>query len=354
MKAGRFVIDTHVHAQRFAAGGAVREALSKAATGGERWETLSHVMGGLTPYDNSARLIYDMECYGVDMGVLLPAFGMTNELNLQLVEKYPDRFVAVCSVDEYAKRVAAGEEEWSIEGVCQELDRLLGTGKFVGIGEVAPYMPMPSSRKKPIGRVEAIDNLLAICEVADKYDVTLGFHTGCPMGYDAAYSTGGLGPMTYNPLWAQDLASAFPNLKIILVHGGIQAWWSEKIYEDCLLVAGSRDNVYLETGLWWRELYAKAVQDPNIGPEKLIWGTDWGASMQFHTQLDSYPPSYAVQLRKQGPPSYQIDYWGWSLREITGVRMAQDDLNLILGGNACRIFRIEPPHNRLFREPTPR
>jgi predicted TIM-barrel fold metal-dependent hydrolase len=351
MKAGRFVVDTHVHAQRFAAGEAMRKAMGEAKTGGEKWEALSHVMGGLEPYDNSARLLYDMECYGVDMGVLLPAFGMTNELNLQLVERHPDRFVATCNIDEYAKRVLAGEEEWTIDGVVKELDRLLATGKFVGIGEVAPYMPLPHDRKRPISREETMNNLLAICEVADRYDVTLGYHTGCPMGYDAAYSTGGLGSMTYNPLWAQDLASAFPRLKIILDHGGVQAWWSEKMYEECLMVAGSRDNVFLETGLWWRELYAKALMDPNIGPEKLIWGTDWGASMQFHSQLGNYPPSYAVQLRKSGPSTHQTDYWGWSLREMTGVRVGQDDLNLMLGGNACRIFGIKPPHKHLFREP---
>lgn len=350
MKAGRFVIDTHVHSQRFAAGEAVRAAMAEAETGGEKWSALSHVMGGLEPYDNSARLLYDMDCYRVDMAVLLPAFGMTNELNLKLVDQYPDRFVATCNIDEYAKRIHAGEDEWSIDGVCAELERLLSTGKFVGIGEVAPYLPLPHNARRPMPREEMINNLLAICEVADRHNATVGYHTGAPMGYDAAYSTGSLGSMTYNPLWVHDLASAFPKVKIILDHGGVQGWWSENFYLDCLQVAASRDNVFLETGLWWQELYVKALMDPNIGPEKLIWGTDWGASINIHTQLDSYPPSYAVQLRKKGPHNHQTDYWGWSLREITGVRMSQDDRNLILGGNACRIFGIKPPHNHLFPE----
>jgi hypothetical protein len=30
--------------------------------------------------------------------------------------------------------------------------------------------------------------------------------------------------------------------------------------------------------------------------------------------------------------------------------VAQDDLNLILGGNAARLFRLPLPHTRLFRE----
>jgi predicted TIM-barrel fold metal-dependent hydrolase len=350
MKAGRFVIDTHVHAQRFAAGAKVREAMAGANTPGKQWEALSHVMSDMKPYLNTERLLFDMETYRIDMAVLLPAFGMSNDLNLKLVEQYPDKFVAVCNAHDYLEKVRSGEVEWSIEDVCADLDRLLSTGRFVGIGEVSPYMPVPADRRKLIPQTELIENMLAICEVGNKHGVTVGVHSGCPMGYDVAYSSGSLGPINFNPLMVHDLAAAFPNLKIIIDHGGMQGWWSEKIYEDCLHVAAARDNVYLETGLWWRELYTKPLMDPNIGPEKLIWGTDWGASINFHTQLESYPPSYAVQLRKKGPSNHQTDYWGWSLREVTSIRMSQDDRNLIVGGNACRIFGIKPPHKHIFRD----
>jgi len=59
-----------------------------------------------------------------------------------------------------------------------------------------------------------------------------------------------------------------------------------------------------------------------------------------------------VQLRGEGIPHYQGDYWGWSLREITSVRASQDDLNLILGGNAARIFDLDVPHTRMFNAPS--
>lgn len=367
MKAGRFVVDSHVHAQRFAAGKAMRERLRQErgesvdegkkpqeagqGSGGSRWVALSEVMYDLEPYDNSARLLYDMECYGVDMCVLLPGFGMSNELNLQLVERYPDKFVAVCNPRDYLLRVARGEESWSIEGVCAELDRLLSTGKFVGIGEGMPYLPYPPDPYDPVSRREAITNMLAIMEVARRHKVPVMYHTGSGMGYKTTYSVAPLGPANLNPLWAHDLASAFPDVPIILNHGGIQGWWSEKLWEDCLHVAAAHDNVYLETGLWWTELYERALVDPNIGPEKLLWGTDWGASLPIHTQLGQHPPSYAVQIRKKGPVRHQVDIWGWSLREITRLRISQDDLNLILGGNAVRLFGLKVPHTRLFRDP---
>ena len=347
MKAGRFVVDTHVHAQRFAAG---RSLSPDAGEGGAGWERLAHAMPTLESYDNSARLEYDMDCYRVDMCVLLPAFGMTDELNLEIVRRAPDRFVAVCGATDYVERARRGEEEWTIEGVCRALDALLAQGGFVGIGEQLPYMPQPPDPRKPVSRETAVTNMLSLMEVASRHKVSIRYHTGTPMGYDVPYSTGTLGPANFNPLWAHDLASAYPEVPLIFDHGGVQGWWSERWVEDCLHVAASHDNVYLETGLWWTELYERALADPNVGPDKLLWGTDWGASIPFHWQPGRTPPTYAVQPRRSAPVRHQVDFWGWSLREILRLPIGQDDLNLILGGNAARLFGLSLPHTRLFRD----
>ena len=61
--------------------------------------------------------------------------------------------------------------------------------------------------------------------------------------------------------------------------------------------------------LWWRELYEKALADPNVGADKLLWGTDWGASLEFAYQPGRTPPSYPVQIRRNGLPTHQIDFW---------------------------------------------
>jgi predicted TIM-barrel fold metal-dependent hydrolase len=352
MKAGRFVVDAHVHSQRFAAGPALAESGVLELTGGAQWEALGRSILDLTPYDNSKRLLHDMEQYGVDACVLLPAFGMTNDLNAELVERHPDRFRALCHPVDLPKRIDAGEAEWTVEAVCEELDGLLASGRFVGIGEGLPYMPHPPDAHRIVGDEEAIRNSLAIMEVASGHGACVKIHTGWPMGYTATYSTtlGRRGPLNLHPLLAHDLAAAFPDVPIIFDHGGLAGWWSERFYEECLHVAAAHDNVYLECGLWWRELYERPLVDPNIGPDKLIWATDWGASMQSYSQPGRFPPSYPVQLRPEGMPSWQIDYWGWGLREATSVRLSQDDLNLILGGNACRVYGLDAPHRRLFRE----
>jgi hypothetical protein len=107
--------------------------------------------------------------------------------------------------------------------------------------------------------------------------------------------------------------------------------------------------VYLETGLWWTDLYGKALRDPNIGAGKLLWGCDWGASIPFHVQYGNTPPAYAVQMRNEPVVRHQVDVWGWSLKQLLRLDIAQDDLNLILGGNAARIYGLKVPHTRLFR-----
>lgn len=89
------------------------------------------------------------------------------------------------------------------------------------------------------------------------------------------------------------------------------------------------------------------LAEPNLGAEKLVWGTDWGASILCVTHLGQ---SHFEQIRKDGPISYQSDYWGWSLNELLSVRCSQDDRNLILGGNAARIYGLPVRHRRLFRQ----
>lgn len=348
MKIGRFVVDAHVHAQRHAAGKKLRERAADGEKDNARYSDLSQEMRNLVAYDNSPRLKFDMETYGVDMCVLLPAFGMTNEINLQIVRENPGKFVAVCNAKKTLDRAVSGEEPWSIEAACAELDGLLSTGGFVGIGEGCPGDP---TRKTTVGQTERMDQIRQVMQVARKHGVVQQFHTGVALGYPLTHC---YWPETLNPMWLIDIAVEFPDVPIVLNHGGMQGWNSTKWVEDCLFLAASTDNVYLETGLWWTELYERALVDPNIGPEKLIWGTDWGASLPIHGQLGQKPATYPLQYRREGVVSHQIDMWGWSLKQLWRLDIPQDDLNLILGGNAVRVYGLPVPHTRLFRPVSPK
>ena len=106
---GRFVIDTHVHAQRHAAkfkDGKLKADYSKLAA--------NMVLTGMEVYDNSPRLLYDMDRYGVDMCVLVPAFAMTDEINEAIVKAHPDKFIAQCSATKYRAQLIKEKREWNI------------------------------------------------------------------------------------------------------------------------------------------------------------------------------------------------------------------------------------------------
>jgi len=345
---GRFVIDTHVHAQRHAFKFKQRGIKPDyaALAGGMGTDDEVEV------YDNTPRLLYDMERYGVDMCVIMPAYGMTDEINAEIVKKYPDKFVSMCSGTAYQKRIRSGEAKYSIKDLCKYLDELLSTGLYRGgIGEAMPGDPM---RTKPLPWEERFEEICQIMEVARKHKVPACYHTGeGTIGYRGGRRAIGLAfGEGSNPLLAHDVAAAYPDVTLILQHGGMGGWWSEMHMEPCFQVAASHPNVYLETGLYWAELYERPLRDPNIGCEKLIWGTDWGASIPQQWQPGGYPEVYASQSRKDGPPAHQVDYWGWQLRELDKLEIPQDDLNLILGGNAVRIFHLEDkvPYTRLFKQ----
>lgn len=346
MKLGRFVIDTHVHAQRHAAGPEFKK-MGLDDPKKIQYKDLAKVMRTLKTYDNSKRLIYDMECYGVDMCILCSAFGMNNEINLELVEKYPDKFRALAYPKETADKAMADKIEWTMEAAVEELDRLLSTGKFVGIGEGMPANPTGMFSQKTMSQTERMDQLRLVMDLARKHEVPVRVHSGSPMGYPISYA---FWPENFHPSWVRDLATEYPDVPIIFDHGGMQGGRWDNLVEECIQVAANHDNVYLETGLYWTELYYKALSDPNVGPEKLMWGTDWGASIPIQTQLGSTPQTYAVQVHKEGIVTHQVDVMGWSLKQVSRLNISQDDMNLILGGNALRIHKIDFPLTRMFKE----
>jgi len=343
---GRFVVDMHVHSQRHAVRWQER---------GEKpdFVELSKSMGGGVAYDNSPRVIYDMERYGVDMCILLRGPGMGDPLNARTAKKHPDKFVALCAASDYVDSVRRGEREWSIKDCCMELDRLLSSGDFIGIGESMPINPIFDPYEMPDWE-KRFDEICQIIEVARAHKVPVGWHTGGASGYGgrqrplASRILGEAG----NPLLAHDAAAAFPDVPIIMWHGGMDGWWSEMLLEPCWHVAAAHPNVYLETGQYWAELYEKPLRDPNIGVEKLLWGTDWGAAHPQQWWPGGYPATYFDQNRKEGIPAHQVDIFGWSLRQLDKLEIPQDDLNLILGGNAVRVFGLEDkvPIRRLFKE----
>jgi len=357
MKLGRFVVETHCHAQRHA-------ARIQQDDGEGDYGDLAGKMGTAVPadeadeddevivYDNSDRVLHDMDTYGVDMCVLLPGFGMTNEINRQIIEDNPGKFVAAAAPVQTKKAAERGEEPWNWEAACEELDEWLSKDGFRMIGEGVPTDP---TRSEPIDWSDRKDEVRQIFDVAADHDVPVRWHTGYVSGYGAGGETGAvfdLYPDWSDPTLASQLKGEYPEVPIIFDHGGMQATWREKHVDQCCQVAATYDDVYLEIGLYWADLLKKPMNDPNIGIDQLLWGNDWGASMPQYHQPGESPPMYWDQISDWGLPAHQIDYWGASLRQLLKYAMdrdlPQDDLNQILGGNAARLFDLDVPETRLF------
>ncbi|MCL1806020.1 MAG: amidohydrolase family protein [Clostridiales bacterium] len=338
---GIFTVDTHTHGQRFAV---------KFQEKGVKpdYSTLSNDMSTeAVCYSNAPRMLYFMDRYNVDVCALLPAFTMTNEVNAQIVKEYPDRFVAFCSATKTRDRARAGEKV-TFDDSLREMEELLASGLYKGFGE-----GMPASGDT---WEEKFESICKVMELLRKYKCVAQYHTSCPSGYaGGSWQSRLMGHYEEpyaNPMLCHAIASEFPDVPIIMNHGGIEgSGYYLEYYEKCLNVAASHDNVYLECGQWWAELYERPLKDPNIGVEKLLWGTDWGASCTMQTWMPGcVPETYVNQDISLGPPSHQCDIWGWSLRELGRLNIPQDDLNLILGGNAVRLLGIKTPHTRLFKE----
>jgi hypothetical protein len=119
-----------------------------------------------------------------------------------------------------------------------------------------------------------------------------------------------------------------------------------------LNVAASHRNVFLETGQWWAELYDKPLKDPNIGAKKLVWGAAWGEPLTQQWMPGSIPTTYCCGNIYEPQQSRQPDIWGWSLRELGRLNIPQDDLNLIMGGNAAWLYKVKTPlpYERMFKK----
>ena len=337
---GIFMVDTHTHGQRHAYGFQAKGEKPDYAT----------LANGMTLhaqiFSNAPRMLYHMDRYDIDVAVLLPAFGMTNEINMEIMKDHPDRFVALALDMECRKAKLRGEKKTAKDS-AEEIERFLDTGLFKGIGEGMPHDGADWNE-----RFETICMHMELCR---KYKVVAEYHTGFPSGYAGGNSSKVQGHYEIpnaNPLLCHAVASEFPDVPIIMCHAGIEgSGYYKEYYEKCLNVAASHYNVYLECGQWWAELYEKPLKDPNIGCERLLWGTDWGASCTPQSWMPGcVPETYVNQDISLGPPSHQCDVWGWALRELGRLNIPQDDLNLILGGNAVRLFNIKTPHTRLFKE----
>lgn len=367
----RFSVDTHMHLTTlYQPAGEMSQKLRKEGN----WTGLSWE---LEPYDNHKLALYDMDRYGIDMGVLLPSIGgSTNEKQAALVKKYPNRFRACCSDQNTALQFLRGKlPNWKFQDSLDEVDAALKTGDFVGIGEFAPGLNIYRQGTIPSPTLEERrEQWRGICELGVKYDVPIHFHDHILLFRQKVQN------WNYLEL-LEKVCLDNPKAKIIMNHGykdpdenGRDPLANMK---DFYAMAATLKNLYLETGGWCETNFEIAFEQ-GVRACYLMWGHDYGnvpqylfrrgiekhrvanaatrmtdtqvwnyrkTDSQFGSQYEGFPPI----------PSYQPDFYGWGLRTIdrVGDWLTQDEINLIMGGTAARLYKLPVPLPRMFPESRP-
>lgn len=355
----RFIVDTHCHITTLYQP-ATEEGWEKVAQC--EWSGLEYE---LEPFDNSALTLYDMDRYGVDMAILLPSIpGTTNESQAKLVKKFPHKFRACCSDQLTILKAIRGEEKWTFKAAMKEVEGALKTGLFVGIGEFAPgssayHRQLPGVEGK-VPFEKRVEEWAAICELGVKYDVPVLCHDQFIFEKD----------WKLNDLLVK-ISEINPDAKIVQTHGAVEEEFRRGMdaIREMYEVVGALDNVYMETGGWGEKQFEIAFE-AGVTANQLMWGHDYGNVPQHIVRktVGNYGPMpkeleyrNTMSLMAFGyqnwpaVPTYQPDFYGWGLRTVdrVGDWLTQDEINMIMGGTAAKLYKLPVPYPRMFPEGRP-
>ena len=235
-------------------------------------------------------LIESMDATGIDVSVITNIGWTTHELCaetndyiLESITRYPDRLIGFCAV-----------QPKFLQASISEIERCARAGAR-GIGELRPDTQMfnlTDDEAMPV----FVESLL-------KHRLALLIHASEPAGHQYP------GKGTTTPKELYPFITRYPSLTTICAHwgGGLP------FYALMPEVRKTMENVYFDTAaspfLYRPQIYDIARQ--LVGADKILFGSD-------------YP------LMAQSRP----------LREISDTELAEGDKNLILSGNARRLFGI--------------
>jgi predicted TIM-barrel fold metal-dependent hydrolase len=207
----------------------------------------------------------------------------TNDYILESVARYPERLVGFCAVSGYDDDASLAEIERCARGGAR------------GVGELRPDVQMPPST--------APADLAPLSRILHEHNLLLLTHASEPVGH--LYP--GKGAATPEKLYA--FISAFSGVPVVCAHwgGGLP------FYTLMPEVRKALEDVYFDTAispfLYRPEVY-RLVREL-VGADRILFGSD-------------YPVISPSRL----------------LREIENSGLPDEDRDMILSGNACRLLRM--------------
>lgn len=279
-------------------------------------------------------LIDEMNRYGVDKAIVHCAMYTPLEELAKRIREYPDRLIGFCWFSE----IGTGLEISDPDKAAEHLDEALNRPEFKGVGEGLLFV---GKETWP----ETIRWLEPSLEVMAKHGVPWLMHTGPVGSYRVKFDkemrkkAPKCGILKFcDPILVDDLAQLFPEVTFIIGHIGVMGSFFYGSFSDhALMVAATHDNVYLDTSSAPPEVIEKAIADPAVGAEKLVFGSDFGSVAGEYVFKGKLYPSYKERPHPE-QSGYRIKRALDILHEVT---MPEEERRLILGQNISRLIELD-------------
>lgn len=278
------ITDIHIHIQPFEQ---MKPAVAKVMRIGkeEHWERMLALAG------DPRELLKVMDDSGIDrVGLinypspdLMGFTDSTNDFAAEYASAAPERLIPFGGVHPRFTKDPAGD-----------VDRLIDLGiRCLKIHP--PHMLFPAN-----AYTQGLEELAGIYRRAEERGLPVMIHTGTSI-FPGARSKWG------NPLEVDDVAIDFPDLRILLAHGGRPFWMGEAFF-----VLRRHKNVFFEvSGIPPAKLLEYFPRLAQLA-HKTVWGTDW--------------PSPGVK-----------DLWG-NVEQFLGLGLGEEIERQILSENSLRLF----------------
>ena len=174
-----------------------------------------------------------------------------NDWAADYARNHRDRLIPFGSVDPTTAKDPAGE-----------MDRIINDLQLSGI-KIHP----PHQLVYPNEYLDGLKALEIVYRKAEEARLPVMIHTGTSIFRGARSKYG-------NPFGIDDVALDFPNLPILIAHGGRPLWMRESVF-----LTRRFSNVYLEISSIPPQNLLKYFPDLERLADKVIWGSDWPGPM---------------------------------------------------------------------------
>jgi predicted TIM-barrel fold metal-dependent hydrolase len=251
-----------------------------------------------------SRLMYDMDRLGIDKCVVLGwALMPMNSYDPfaadyvhEMVSQYPDRLIGFYTANPTGgvaevRRIEHAVKDLGLRGV-----KMLPSYNFIKLND---------------------RRIWPIYEIAEELQLPVVIHTGwssLPKGKMLEFD---------HPLFLEDVALDFPNLKIIAAHTGFQ--W----VEETMFWMAKTPNIYSDFAYWaettpvWRIAQVFSFAKMLGVMDRFLWGSDY-PFVDFATGLEVFERAKAYSERHELEPL-----------------VTNDDVAGFFGNNAARLFGFE-------------